>query len=160
MYRATVSSLSLHNFRRPRIITTCNVTLIPKPYSIVAGTIYLAQTVSSYGSLSGYRSVYFKYGREVLTGGYAPWASPDVSSQEFRNSWWYVASYQSPLASWKRRIRSDAGTDTDIFEKHFSLILWKLFFISNAVFTAVFASRPRRRSFHSAYPFISARAKG
>ena len=65
--------------------------------------------------------------------------------------------------SWKRRICLDAHTDADvdtdadadIFKTHFYI----LFFIPNTVFTAVFASRPRRRSCHSAYPFISARAK-
>ena len=61
--------------------------------------------------------------------------------------------------SWKRRIRSDTDTDTDtdtdIFKKDFYIYIT----VPNAVFTVVFASRPRRRSFHSAYPFINARAK-
>ena len=48
---------------------------------------------------------------------------------------------------------------TFTFMQYMLLHLCKLFFIPNAVFTAVFVSRPRRRSFHSAYPFISARAK-
>ena len=48
---------------------------------------------------------------------------------------------------------------TFTFMQYMLLHLCKLFFIPNAVFTAVFASRPRRRSFHSVYSFISARAK-
>ena len=35
----------------------------------------------------------------------------------------------------------------------------QLFFIPNVVFTAVFASTPKRQSCHSTYPYISACAK-
>ena len=49
---------------------------------------------------------------------------------------------------------------TQIFLKHTFTFTKQLFFIPNVVFTAAFASRSRRRSCHSAYPFISACAKG
>ena len=68
----------------------------------------------------------------------------------------------SGLGSWKRRIRldTDVDTDTDIFKIHFYINFTKrLSFIPNVVFTAAFASRPRRQSCHSTHPFKNTCAK-
>ena len=46
-------------------------------------------------------------------------------------------------------------TQTWIFLKYTFTFIKQLFFIPNVVITAAFASRPKRRSCHSTYPFIS-----
>ena len=50
-------------------------------------------------------------------------------------------------------------TRTRILLKYTFTFIKQLFFIPYIVFTAAFASRPKRRSCHSAYPFISSCAK-
>ena len=50
-------------------------------------------------------------------------------------------------------------TRTWIFLQYTITFIKQLFFIPKIVFTAAFAFRPRRRSCHSTYPFISTCAK-
>ena len=58
----------------------------------------------------------------------------------------------------KKRIWLDTDADKDFLKYTFTFTK-QLFFISNIVFTVGLASRPRRRSCYSAYPFISVCAK-
>ena len=55
--------------------------------------------------------------------------------------------------------RTRTWTWTRIVLKYTFTFTKQLFFIPNIVFTAAFTSRPKRRSCHSAYPYISACTK-